>query len=227
MAISVTEKVKKRLKGNYSGILNIEKKYSICPLTDKEIISSQAQQIKLLKEKVISLEGKVTPLEKKVGYLLEQLHKLSIKKDSMNSSLAPSTDMFKKNRSLRVKSKLKSSGQLGHKGHTLKMSSKPDKTIELKSRFCSICSSNLEKEIFVLISKRQVVELPLIQPVYEEYQQYSCKCSGCGHHQTTDFPGHVSAPIQYGSSVDTIVSYLSVYQSISYNRLKKIFFSVR
>ena len=117
-------------------------------MTDKEIISSQAQQIKLLKEKVISLE-------KKVVYLLEQLHKLSIKKDSMNSSLAPSTDMFKKNRSLRVKSKLKSGGQPGHKGHTLKMSSKPDKTIELKSRFCSICSSNLEKEIFVLTSKRQ------------------------------------------------------------------------
>ena len=195
-------------------------------MTDKEIISSQAQQIKLLKEKVISLEGKVTPLEKKVGYLLEQLHKLSIKKDSMNSSLAPSTDMFKKNRSLRVKSKLKSGGQLGHKGHTLKMSSKPDKTIELKSRFCSICSSNLEKEIFVLKSKRQVVELPLIQPVYEEYQQYSCKCSGCGHHQTADFPSHVSAPIQYRSSVDTIVSYLSVYQSIPYNRFKKMFSQV-
>ncbi len=44
-------------------------KYYIFPLTDKEIISSQAQQIKLLKEKVV--------------YLLEQLHKLSIKKDSI------------------------------------------------------------------------------------------------------------------------------------------------
>ena len=205
----------------HSYLLNVyfKKKYSICPLTDKEIISSQAQQIKLLEEKVI-------PLEKKVGYLLEQLHKSSIKKDSINSSLAPSTDMFKKNRSLRVKSKLKSGGQLGHKGHTLKMSSKPDKTIELKSRFCSICSSNLEKEIFVLTSKRQVVELPLIQPVYEEYQRYSCKCRGCGHHQTADFPSHVSAPIQYGSSVDTIVSYLSVYQLIPYNRLKKMFSQV-
>ncbi len=188
-------------------------------MTDKELIleqrgtiASQAQQIKMLEEKV--------------AYLLEQIQKLGIKKDSRNSSLAPSTDRFKKTKSLRKKSNRKNGGQLGHKGHTLEMSPTPDEIIRLKSNFCSVCSSGLEQETFILKAKRQVIELPRISPIYQEYQQYACKCSGCGHWQIADFPNHVAAPVQYGSSVDTLVSYLSVYQSVPYNRLKKMFSQV-
>jgi len=140
-------------------------------LTDKEyilklesIIDSQNQQIKMLEEKVL--------------FLMEQIQKLSIKKDSHNSSLPPSTDVFKnKTKTLRVKSKLKSGGQPGHKGSTLEMSSSPDKIIELKSNFCNSCGSDLSKENFVLQAKRQVIELPPITPIYEEYRQFACKCS--------------------------------------------------
>jgi len=195
-------------------------------LTDKEtilelrgIIATQAEQLSVQSE-----QNRV--LEDKVNYLLEQLQKLSIKKSSHNSSLAPSTDIYKKNQSLRVKSNLKSGGQPGHKGHALEMSSTPDKTIKLKSSFCSVCSSSLEAEIFVLKSKRQVIELPEIKAIYWEYQQYSCRCNECGHKQIADFPSNVNAPIQYGSSVETLVSYLSVYQSVPYNRLKKMFSQV-
>ena len=166
-------------------------------------------------------------LDDKVLFLMEQIQKLSIKKDSHNSSLPPSTDVFKnKIKSLRVKSKLKNGGQPGHKGSTLEMSANPDKIIELKSNFCNTCGSDLSKEDFVLQSKRQVIELPPITPIYEEYQQFACKCSHCGNKQSSDFPPNVKAPIQYGSSIDTIVSYLSVYQSVPVNRLKKMFTQV-
>jgi len=209
-------------------------------LTDKEtilelrsIIAAQSQQIVAQSQQVVAqsqqvkvLEDKVVCLKDKVVYLLERIQELSIKKDSSNSSLAPSSDISRKTKSLRAKSNLKSGGQLGHKGHTLEVSPTPDKTIELKSSFCSVCSSNLESGIFVLKSKRQVIELPVIKPIYQEYQQYSCRCSECGHDQIADFPSNVNAPIQYGSSVETLVSYLSVYQSVPYNRLKKMFSQV-
>jgi transposase len=188
-------------------------------LTDKEtiielrgIISSQADQIKMLEEKVV--------------YLLEQIQRLSIKKDSSNSSLSPSSDIFRKNKSLRKKSNRKSGGQPGHKGHTLEMSSTPDQIINLKSDFCSVCSSSLQQESFILKAKRQVIELPEIKPIYQQYQQYSCKCSECGHDQIADFPANINAPIQYGSSVESLVSYLSIYQSMPYHRLKKMFSQV-
>ena len=58
-------------------------------MTDKEyiielqgIIAQQGQQIKLLEEKV--------------SFLMEQIQRLSVKKDSHNSSIAPSTDIFNK-----------------------------------------------------------------------------------------------------------------------------------
>jgi transposase len=188
-------------------------------LTDKEIIlelrgiiSAQAQQIKLLEEKVL--------------FLMTQIQQMSIKKDSHNSSMAPSSDVFKKNQSLRPKSNRSSGGQVGHKGTTLEMSTTPDKIIELKSNFCSICGSNLQETNFVLKAKRQVIEIPPIVPIYEEYQQFACQCGQCGHEQVSDFPKNVKAPIQYGSSVDTLVSYLSIYQSVPYNRLQKMFSQV-
>lgn len=195
-------------------------------MTDKEIIlelrgiiALQSQQIKMLEEKVVLLTEKNL-------YLLEQIQKLGIKKDSSNSSLAPSTDLFKKNQSLRTKSNLSSGGQAGHKGSTLEMIANPDKVIELRSDFCNSCGSDLSGETFVLKAKRQVIELPPINPIYEEYRQYVCQCSGCGNKQVADFPSNVKAPIQYGSSVETLVSYLSIYQSVPFNRLKKMFSQV-
>ena len=188
-------------------------------MTDKEnilelqgIIAQQSQQIKLLEDKVL--------------LLLEQIQKLSIKKDSHNSSLAPSTDIFKKNQSLRPKSLLKTGGQPGHKGSTLKMSATPDEIIELKSNYCTSCGNDLKAENFVLQAKRQVIDLPPIVPIYTEYQQYKCKCSSCGYKQIASFPAAVKAPIQYGSVVETLVSYLSVYQSVPYYRLKTMFSQV-
>lgn len=188
-------------------------------MTDKEhiakleaIIAQQSQQINLLEQKVVSL--------------LEQIAKLSIVKGSHNSSLAPSRDIFKKNQSLRPKSHRKSGGQKGHKGHTLKMSSTPDEIVELKSSFCGACGTSLEAEVFTLQAKRQVIDIPPIIPIYKEYQQFSCSCGACGYRQIADFPAQVTAPIQYGNSVATLVSYFSVYQSVPYHRLQKLFTQV-
>ena len=106
------------------------------------------------------------------------------------------------------------------------MSVTPSEIIELKSNYYASCGSDLMDEPFVLQAKRQVIDLPPIAPIYTEYQQYSCKCSGCGHKQIASFPASVKDPIQYGSSVETLVSYLSVYQSVPYYRLKTMFSQV-
>ena len=188
-------------------------------MLDKETISkfettiaSQAQQIKLL--------------EQKVTFLLEQLQRRDVRKDSHNSSMPPSSDLFSTQKSLRPVSIKPNGGQLGHKGTTLEMTLTPDKIIDLKSDFCNKCGQSLSQEIFILKAKRQVVEIPPIQPIYEEYRQFSCQCPNCKHDQTTDFPFGVNAPIQYGSSVEAHISYFSVYQYIPFGRLKSLFSQV-
>ena len=175
-------------------------------MSDKEIISQlqaqnalQAQQIKLLESKVL--------------LLLEQIQKQGIKKDSHNSSLPPSSDIISVVKNLRTPSVRKSGGQPGHEGHTLTIRESPDKIIDLKSSFCNNCGQSLLQEPYLLKSKRQVVEIPPIQPIYEEYRQYSCECPRCKHEQIANFPLGVNAPIQYGSSVQSLISYFSVYRS--------------
>jgi hypothetical protein len=77
--------------------------------------------------------------------------------------------------------------------------------------------------LFTLKAKRQVIEIPPIVPIYEEYRQYVCQCPTCQNQQLADFPLGVNAPIQYGSSVETLVGYFSVYQFIPFKRLQSLF----
>lgn len=185
-------------------------------MSDKETISQQQELLVLQSQKIKSLE-------EKVELLLDLLQKKNVKKDSHNSSLPPSSDLFSKNKSLRPISTRPNGGQVGHKGSTLGMSETPDKIIDLKSDFCSVCGQSLTGELFTLKAKRQVIEIPPIVPIYEEYRQYVCQCPTCQHQQLTDFPLGVNAPIQYGSSVETLVGYFSVYQFIPYQRLQRLF----
>ena len=169
----------------------------------------------LLREEIKILTGKV-------NQLLKIIQVMGHKKNSRNSSLPPSSDITRKNKSLRNRSDKKSGGQLGHKGSTLLQSKNPERITDLKSNFCKVCGYDLSSANFKIKSRRQVVEIPPIQPVYHEYRQYSCNCPHCHNEQVTEFPSEVPAPIQYGGTVQSLVSYLSVYQYIPYARLKEI-----
>jgi len=173
------------------------------------------------------LEQRVKILEEKIETLLIALQRKVVKKDSHNSSNPPSQDKYKpkKNRSLRKMTGRKTGGQIGHKGHTLKQKSEPDKYIDLKSDYCKKCGSSLFASNQYLLSKRQVVEIPPIEPIYIEYRQHACTCL-CGHEQKADYPKNVNAPIQYGGSVIALVCYLNVFQYVPYARLKGMFTSV-
>lgn len=185
-------------------------------MTDTETISN-------LQAENASQSQKIKSLEEKVELLLELLQKKVVRKDSHNSSLPPSSDLFTKNKSLRPVSTRPNGGQVGHKGSTLEMSKTPDKIIELKSDFCSVCGQSLASELFFLKAKRQVIEIPPIIPICEEYRQYACQCPTCQHQQLANFPLGVNAPIQYGSTVETLVGYFSIYQYIPFKRLQSLF----
>ena len=78
----------------------------------KKYVELESNYAKLLEENS-ELKKRLLELEKKTEIL-------SVKKDSHNSSLAPSNDIVKRNKSLRKKSNKKAGGQKGHKGHTLR-----------------------------------------------------------------------------------------------------------
>jgi transposase len=185
---------------------------------------SLEEEVILLRAKNLDLRQSLADLTEKFNLLLNIHNQKSVKKDSHNSSLPPSSDLYKpKTKSLREPSEVKSGGQEGHTGSTLEMRSNPDKFTDLKSSFCSQCGTSLIESVFTLKAKRQVIEIPPIIPIYEEFRQYACKCHKCEHEQVADFPVGVTAPIQYGSSVESLLSYLSVYQYVPFARLQNLF----
>lgn len=199
-------------------------RYNFCYVIINQLILILTNKERILQLEVenAQLRQQVNLLLEKVTYLMEVIQKNGMLKDSHNSSLPPSSDFFARNKSLRTVSDRKSGGQPGHEGTTLEMSVNPNKVIELKSNFCSKCGQILPENNFILKAKRQVVELPPILPIYNEYRQFACRCCACNHEQIADFPAHVNAPIQYGNSVEAVVSYLSVYQYVPFARLQKM-----
>ncbi len=192
----------KDIKTKVSNYLNLSKKNAEL----KSLLSLQSKELLELKAYIKKLET--------------QLNILSVKKDSHNSSMSPSSDIVKKNQSLRIKSNKKPGGQNGHKGETLKLSKTPDEVIELIPNYCNHCGLPLDNEKKKLKSKRQVVDIPPpVLPIYTEYRNYKIKCT-CGHCQDSSYPQGVDNYIQYGPNIQSAITYQSVYQYIPYKRLQ-------
>ena len=189
----------------------------------KELLDKKDKIISELIEKVDSLVNHIKHLESEVSSYKQRLAKYEKPKNSSNSSIPPSQDENRPVRkSLREKSGLKPGGQKGHKGSTLKMTNTPNMTEKLVSEFCQRCGNDLRDVSPDFESKRQVVDLPEIKPIYTEYQCYSRKCT-CGHVQIPIYPEHVNNHIQYGASVEAAVGYYSAYQYLPYKRMSELF----
>lgn len=162
-------------------------------------------------------------LEKRVIELENKLSKFQNPKNSGNSSVPPSKDENrpKKNQSLRENTGRKPGGQTGHQGHTLEMTLHPDVVENHLPSFCSCCGLDLSAVAAELSSRRQVIDLPIIKAVCTEHRSYQKTCV-CGNKNSASYPNHVKAPVQYGTGVETMVSYLHSRQFIPYKRMKEL-----
>ena len=147
------------------------------------------EEVIFLREENRLLREIIDKLEKRISVLEDELRRARHIKNSSNSSKPPSTDISapKRNQSLREQSGNKTGGQFGHKGTTLQMSDKPNEVIELKPDYCNNCGCALETEEAELISRRQVVDIPLVRPIITEYRNYKRVCPKCGRQQNQLF----------------------------------------
>ncbi len=172
-------------------------------------------------EERAELKEEIRLLSEKVDFLMKILEKKNNPKNSNNSSIPPSMDLSRKNKSTREKSNKKSGGQSGHNGKTLLQVKNPDQIVELKVNQCH-CGHHFNDDEFRLNSKRQVIDIPSIQAFIKEFQQYSCICPDCNNKYLAEYPENVTAPVQYGENIQTIVSYLNVYQCIPFKRTAQL-----
>ena len=170
----------------------------------------------------LAMKDEVATMKETIIELVKKIEQLSIKKDSSNSHKPPSSDIYSKNRSLRVQSGRKAGGQQGHKGSTLQMRTEVSRTEPLIPIVCTVCEHLLDRSKAVLLERRQVVDVPPIYPEVIEYQAYGIPCT-CGHHQVAPFPPGVDNHIQYGPNVAALTVYHNVYQYVPFKRLQHFF----
>lgn len=183
-------------------------------------VDNLVAEVQILKEEAKVLKAEVQDLK-------EEVKRLKTPKNSGNSSLPPSHDLFKfKNQSLREKSDKKSGGQPGHKGETLLMSPSPDKIIEhWPDQKCPQCGKVHADNSSQIIGKRQVIDIPMIEASVFEHQIFQTTCA-CGFVSTGNFPANVSAPVQYGNNLIALTAYLSSRQYVPYSRLSELVKSI-
>ncbi len=198
----------------------------------KVVVSLKESKIKIMfsiKKKEELKDLSYEELLKYVENLTDNIVQEKPKKNSNNSSIAPSSDINKKkkNQSLRSKSTRKPGGQPGHMAKTLHQSDQPDETIAIPFALeqCKRCGSALSDTLEVLKEKRQVLDIDLqrIKAKISEYQSFSKVCSVCGYENHDNaFPKDVAPHISYGANIQALVSYLSVSHYLSYGRIVQL-----
>lgn len=163
-------------------------------------------------------------LIKRVTDLEAELAVYKNKKNSNNSHTPPSKDENRpqKNQSLREKTDKKVGGQQGHEGKTLECSPLIDEVVDHIPNYCNCCGQDLSDVPESIIDTRQVIDIPVIKPVCVEHRIYRKICS-CGHCMDSNFPAYLTAKIQYGANVESLVGYMQARQYLPYQRMKEFF----
>jgi transposase len=154
-------------------------------------------------------------LEERVAKLESQRSK-----DSHNSSKPPSTDWFRKPKSLVEKTKRQPGGQPGHPGNSLRQVADPDRTKHHALHGRCSCGCNKKDGALLGHDKRQVFDVPPQNLEVTEHQAEIRRCK-CGEIHTAEFPAGVDAPVQYGPRIRAILLYLSVYQLLPQKRISQ------
>src|SRR5438270_2591469 len=174
-------------------------------------IDSQQERVKTLEELIDFLQERVKTLEGQQA------------KDSHNSNLPPSSDRFvRPPKSLRKKSGKKPGGQIGHRGHHLQQVEQPDHILIHPVERCERCQHDLRTQAADVPERRQVMDLPPKRLWVTEHRVEEKPCPRCFHLTRAHFPASVKARAQYGTSIQTLATYLVEGQVVPYARASQL-----
>jgi transposase len=150
-------------------------------------------------------------------------------KNSGNSSKPPSSDGFSKPtlkpmpQSQRKSSGRKQGGQKGHVGKTLLPTPTPDDVVDHLPDHCTHCQAQLPTtEPQNDYIRRQIFEIPPPQVIVTEHRAHRIVCPCCQQETRAAFPDGVDAPVQYGSRLLGLATYLHSVHLLPYSRCAQI-----
>jgi transposase len=176
-------------------------------------------------EELVALVDELRALNLSLMARVKELEE-QLSKNSCNSSKPPSSDGFKKTKSLREKREKPKGGQKGHKGKTLELIEQATELLRHPVACCTACGNDLHEEPLVGLQRRQVFDLPPLALVVTEHQAEVKRCGDCGVLNQATFPEGVNQVTQYGAGVKGLVQYLLHYQLLPLKRTQELFFDL-
>jgi transposase len=171
----------------------------------------------LSREELIAL---LYEMMNRVHELEEKLRLKQTPTNSKNSSQPPSRD-FKSEKKKRRRSK-KKGAKNGHEKLERALVDNPSKVYYALVDNCRTCCINLLDQVPMQVIRRQVTELPEVQPVVIETQQYEVLCPCCGELQRGKLPEGLEAGRYFGPHLEAIVTLLHHEHHVGFERLVQL-----
>jgi transposase len=192
------------------------------PDQQQRTIDALSEQVGQLKSQNERLQAEASDLRGHNFHLQRRNAELEalVAKDSHNSSRPPSSDppWAKRTRSLRRPSGRRPGGQAGHLGETLRLSERPDRTVEHRPKECRCYHAPLDSAQVVRHLRQQVWEVVPAKLKVREHRLAVLRCQACGKTTQGEFAEAVRSGVQYGPGVKARVLYLQQYQLLPYQR---------
>ena len=177
--------------------------------------TTKARIEELSREELIAL---LYELMNKIHELEEQVRLKKMPTTSQNSSQPPSRD-FKSEKKKRNKKK---GAKFGHEKLERAWVDNPSKVFYALVDNCQKCHINLLDQVPTQVIRRQITELPDIQPVVIETQQYEVICPCCGERQRGKLPEGLEAGRYFGPRLEATVTLLHHEHHIGFERLVQL-----
>jgi transposase len=188
-----------------------EDDWNLTPAAVQAVVIALWQQVQALQAQVAALQAEVALLREQMG------------RNSQNSSKPPLSDApSAPPRPKRAPSGRKPGGQAGHPGHGRKLVSveQVQRVIDLKPTGCDQCGALLMGKDAHPV-RRQVTELPRVEPEVTEYRQHTLTCLACGAQTQAEFPAEVPAGC-FGPRVQATVGYLTGRIGVSQRDVEEV-----
>ena len=199
----------------------------------KDELSSCKSDVSRLNRNNTHLVVENKSLKAEVARLKAEIEKLGgskVEKDSTNSSVPPTQQSIAgqaalRTRSLRASSGRPSGGQKGHVGHELARTDNPAKQEDHRVKTCPHCGAVIPEDAEqVCTMTTQVIDIAgiLVEPEVTEHRRYTAVCPHCHRKAHAKLPSGSSKKTSYGPKLQALVIYLSVVQSVTFERIAEI-----
>jgi len=187
-----------------SGLPIPQEDWERTPISVQVVLITLWQVNGSLKPQATMQQEQIARLERELARLREQVNK-----NSQNSSKPPSSDgPGAPTRPKGESSGQKAGGQKGHHGHgrKLKPPDQVQRTVVCKPDTCHQCGALLLGED-PRPRRRQVSELPKIEPIITEYQLHTLSCLACGAQTSGSWPEEMPEG-SFGPRTQAMIGYL-------------------